>query len=116
MSATVTELTARVRHWCLDCGQAIEPGELYKRVQVPAGDTITGRRAKYSRHAADDCTPTPGRKPRPKSSGYRWADVQPCGTVAAYRRHYRHGEKPCWSCRQARSRWAADYRERRGAA
>lgn len=33
----------------------------------------------------------------------RWADVRPCGTLAAYRRHYRHGEQPCRQCRQADS-------------
>lgn len=26
---------------------------------------------------------------------------QPCGTVAAYHRHHRHGEKPCQACRDA---------------
>lgn len=32
-----------------------------------------------------------------------WSEeyLQPCGTTAAYRRHYRHGEKPCERCRQA---------------
>jgi hypothetical protein len=35
---------------------------------------------------------------------------EPCGTVAAYRRHYRHGEKPCRSCRQAEARYRADLR------
>lgn len=30
--------------------------------------------------------------------GYRWADVRPCGTPAAYRRHLRHGERPCAAC------------------
>ena len=39
-------------------------------------------------------------------SGTRWqrADVMPHGTPAAYRRHYRYGEKPCESCRQAEAR------------
>jgi hypothetical protein len=35
---------------------------------------------------------------------YRWSDPKPCGTGAAYRRHYRHGEKPCFACRLWRSR------------
>lgn len=26
---------------------------------------------------------------------------QPCGTIAAYRRHYAHGERACESCRAA---------------
>jgi hypothetical protein len=47
--------------------------------------------------------------PRP---GARWADPQPCGTSSAYRRHYRHGEKPCTSCRQAESRRQEDARIR----
>jgi hypothetical protein len=45
--------------------------------------------------------------PRP---GARWSDPQPCGTPAAYRRHHRHGEKPCRSCRQAEARRQADVR------
>jgi hypothetical protein len=44
-----------------------------------------------------------------KATGARWAE-KPCGTLAAYRRHYRHGEKPCESCRQACSRWEQDQR------
>jgi hypothetical protein len=44
------------------------------------------------------------------SAGYRWGDVKPCGTLSAYRRHYRHGEKPCLACRQARSRQWQDTR------
>lgn len=33
---------------------------------------------------------------------------QPCGTVAAYKRHQRAGEQPCDLCRAA---WAAKQRE-----
>lgn len=29
------------------------------------------------------------------------APSKPCGTVAAYFRHYRHGEKPCQACKEA---------------
>lgn len=36
-----------------------------------------------------------------RTLGTPWSDVRPHGTLAAYRRHYRHGEKPCESCRQA---------------
>jgi len=43
------------------------------------------------------------------------ADSQPHGTVAAYKRHYRHGEKPCESCRQAEAIAKADRRRRRAA-
>jgi hypothetical protein len=35
---------------------------------------------------------------------------QPCGTLAAYRRHYRNGSKPCRSCLQARARYRIDRR------
>ena len=28
-------------------------------------------------------------------------NLKPCGTTAAYRRHIRHGEKPCDDCRRA---------------
>lgn len=38
------------------------------------------------------------------------AGAQPCGTPAAYRRHYRLGEKPCDACRQAEARSKADSR------
>ena len=44
--------------------------------------------------------------------GARWAD-QPHGTLAAYRRHYRYGEKPCESCKQANSRHWQDIRNPR---
>jgi hypothetical protein len=39
-------------------------------------------------------------------SGRRWAAdlLQPCGTLAAARRHYRHGEKPCPACLAANAR------------
>ena len=47
--------------------------------------------------------------------GYRYADTKPHGTLAAYRRHYRHGEKPCESCRQAHSREAEDRKQLRSA-
>jgi hypothetical protein len=35
--------------------------------------------------------------------------TQPHGTVAAARRHYRHGERPCEPCRQAERRHWQDY-------
>jgi hypothetical protein len=37
-------------------------------------------------------------------SRWHWADVKPCGTTAAYRRHLRHGERACESCLQAERR------------
>lgn len=40
---------------------------------------------------------------------------QPCGTVAAYKRHGRKGETPCEACRAAeRERQAELYRKRKG--
>lgn len=38
--------------------------------------------------------------------GTRWPSwlTRPCGTEAAYRRHYRRGEKPCAACREANRR------------
>jgi len=33
---------------------------------------------------------------------------RPCGTLAAYKRHYRHGETPCRACKQAWRRWWDD--------
>jgi len=41
---------------------------------------------------------------------WQWPDVKPCGTLAACRRHYRRGEKPCESCRQAEQRRWQDRR------
>jgi hypothetical protein len=42
-----------------------------------------------------------------------WApELKPCGTLAAYRRHQRRGEKSCKTCRQAVAR---DWRDRRAA-
>jgi len=35
------------------------------------------------------------------AAGSRWLDVRPHGTAAAYRRHYRDGQKPCRRCRDA---------------
>jgi len=30
-------------------------------------------------------------------------NLEPCGTTAAYRRHYRKGQRPCQRCRDANS-------------
>jgi hypothetical protein len=39
--------------------------------------------------------------------------LKPCGTVAAYRRHFRNGETPCEACRAAENaRQVARYRKR----
>jgi hypothetical protein len=42
------------------------------------------------------------------------ADLRPCGTDAAYKRHFRLGEPPCDACRAAHAaRCAADYAARK---
>ena len=55
----------------------------------------------------DDCTcrilGLPCECPKPGRPAFR-----PCGTLAAWRRHYRHGETPCQACKQAWSRWWQD--------
>ena len=39
--------------------------------------------------------------------------TQPCGTVAAYQRHLRHGEKTCADCKRAIAKWHREYYARR---
>ena len=48
----------------------------------------------------------------PSAGAIRWhrRDVQPHGTGAAWRRHYRRGEKPCEACRGWRAREDTDRR------
>lgn len=45
-------------------------------------------------------TGTPGRPP-----------VQPCGTLAAYRRHLAHGEPTCKACRAANAAHSRNRKE-----
>jgi len=41
--------------------------------------------------------------------------TQPCGTVAAYKRHRSHGEEPCAACRAANAEHHRElYRRRKG--
>ena len=40
--------------------------------------------------------------------------MRPCGTLAAYRRHLRHGETPCAECRQANADADRDERQAPG--
>lgn len=42
--------------------------------------------------------------------------LKPCGTEAAYQRHRRAGEQPCFPCRQANAEHTRAKRERRNAA
>lgn len=39
--------------------------------------------------------------------------TQPCGTVAAYKRHQRKNETPCAACRQAYSAYQAELYQQR---
>lgn len=39
-------------------------------------------------------------------------ELAPCGTVAAYRRHLRHGEEPCAECRAANTAAVRAFRSR----
>lgn len=57
-------------------------------------------RAEKARQAGRE----PGMPGRPQT--------QPCGTVAAYKRHQRAGETPCQPCRDA---WSTKQREMYGA-
>lgn len=47
--------------------------------------------------------------------GWGELDRRPHGTLAAYRRHQRHGEQPCPPCRAANARALADRDARRKA-
>lgn len=40
---------------------------------------------------------------KPQRATRRAVDLKPCGTMAAFHRHLRHGEEACRSCRQAKS-------------
>jgi hypothetical protein len=39
-------------------------------------------------------------------------DVEPCGTLAAYRRHQRHAETPCGPCKEANADYQRSYQTR----
>jgi hypothetical protein len=67
------------------------------RIEPPAEPAKRGERA--TRKA-----PAVRRQPGPARStiAYR-AELQPCGTPAAYVRHERHGETPCDECKAARA-------------
>ena len=40
-------------------------------------------------------------------------DLQPCGTVAGWMRHYRKGEKPCEPCRLAQNAYTNGTKRKR---
>jgi hypothetical protein len=48
-----------------------------------------------------------------RQRGARGADVRPHGSTAAARRHYRHREPLCRSCKQAEQRAWQDRRRKR---
>lgn len=51
----------------------------------------------------------PPRTPKPTSK----PELKPCGTLAAYRRHKRHGEEPCVDCASAERHYAQARRDAR---
>lgn len=54
------------------------------------------------------------RKYRDRQRGGPARDLKPCGTVAAYRRHQRHGEEPCEACKKAHAEYHRElYRKRK---
>jgi hypothetical protein len=44
---------------------------------------------------------------------HRHSEPQPCGTVGAYSRHRRNGERPCEACRAAVRAYNREYEQRR---
>ena len=48
-------------------------------------------------------------------TSWMYTEKQPCGTNAAFRRHIRHGERPCPECRRAQAEYQAQwYAAKRG--
>lgn len=62
----------------------------------------------------DDEIDNPAAKPHEPGNG-TW-DHKPCGTLAAYRRHLRAGEKPCAACAAANRRNTQERAARKAAA
>lgn len=83
-----------------------------RRNELPAGKPYVYQGTGYDTLTAfmDDEPGETIRNPRGRPA------TQPCGTLAAYRRHYRHGETPCESCMQARDRYKEDRAAARRAA
>ena len=88
----------------------------FGRLGLKAGDmcdiAVSDGTVRFLRRAGDRPPPKPKPKPRSKPkpkprSKPKPRVLQPCGTVAAYHRHLRRGEKTCGPCRQA---WR-DYRK-----
>jgi hypothetical protein len=72
------------------------------------GDKLTGRQRTY---CSRQCTLS---KVAPKAWAVRkQKPTKPHGTPAAWRKHYRDGEKPCEACRLAQTFYSQDLRAAR---
>jgi WhiB family redox-sensing transcriptional regulator len=91
----------RAKQVCIECPVATECLEWALRNKELG---IWGGRSESERRRGITQPPEP-QPPR---------QLQPCGTVAAYRRHIAHGERPCTPCRAAESRNQSLIRRRRG--
>lgn len=82
---------------------------------VPYRNDLTVRFYVYNGTGADELTPELDEVPDdPRAAVDRKGrDLAPHGTAAAYRRHYKHGEKPCEPCRVAGNIDRAERNERR---
>jgi hypothetical protein len=76
-----------------ECGQFgfLEPWGIWGGMSQKRRSSLRGTRAIDVAHEA-----------------MRGQHLQPCGTLAAYSRHYRNGEKPCDECRRANARATSD--------
>ena len=90
--------TCPVRQQCLDLAMRAEgTASAAYRFGIYGGLTTEERADLAKRTAAAQPEPE-----EPKSQP-RWAghEQSPCGTPAAYRRHFRRGENPCAACKDA---------------
>ena len=87
-----------VRQKCLDAN-------LHETVGIWGGMSEEERRKERRRRAgfAEDAPAQPRKR-------IRSAPMQPCGTRAAFRRHYLAGETPCGPCREANAEYQRAYR------
>jgi len=90
-----------VRDECLNAN-------LHETVGIWGGMSEEECRKERRRRAgfAEDVPP-----PQPRKR-IRSAPMQPCGTHAAFRRHYLAGETPCGPCREANAAYQRAYRKR----
>lgn len=106
-----------------DAGTIVEAPIRSKR-QVAQCGTLSG----YSKHRRDGepaCRPCreaaneyqrtrsqKNRGEKPQRSNRHTANLQPCGTMAAYQRHKRDGEEPCQPCREAKRIASKEYQRK----